>query len=226
MKKVGNILWGVVLIVIGVIFALNALGITSIDIFFDGWWTLFIIIPSFIGLIKNDNKTWSLIWLIIGILILLSVQNIISFDIIGKLLIPIVLVIIGLSLIFRDTINKRVSDKIKTLNASGEKEEYCSTFGSQNVNFSGKDFNGANIDAIFGSVDFNLENSTVLDDKVINATAVFGKIEITAPSNVNIKVKSTPIFGSTQNKVKKPYDEHIPTIYINSVAIFGGVDIK
>ena len=47
MKKAGNILWGIVLIVIGVIFALNALDITSIDIFFDGWWTLFIIIPSF-----------------------------------------------------------------------------------------------------------------------------------------------------------------------------------
>ena len=160
------------------------------------------------------------------IIFIINVEKIISFDIIGKLLIPTVLVIIGLSLIFRDTINKRVSDRIKTLNASGEKEEYCSTFGSQNVNFSGKNFNGANIDAIFGSVDFNLENSTVLEDKVINATAVFGKIEIISPSNVNIKVRSTPIFGSTKNKIKKSFDEHIPTIYINSIAIFGGVDIK
>ena len=34
MKKFGNILWGIVLIVLGLIIALNALGITSINIFF------------------------------------------------------------------------------------------------------------------------------------------------------------------------------------------------
>ena len=36
MKKVNNILWGIVLIAIGALFALNALNITNIDIFFDG----------------------------------------------------------------------------------------------------------------------------------------------------------------------------------------------
>ena len=48
MKKFGNILWGVVLIIVGVIFGLNAVGLTDINIFFHGWWTLFIIVPSFI----------------------------------------------------------------------------------------------------------------------------------------------------------------------------------
>ena len=38
----------------GVIFGLNALEITDINIFFDGWWTLFIIVPCFIGLFKDD----------------------------------------------------------------------------------------------------------------------------------------------------------------------------
>ena len=36
MKKVGNILWGLVFIVLGLIFGLNALGITDINIFFRG----------------------------------------------------------------------------------------------------------------------------------------------------------------------------------------------
>ena len=54
MKKVGNILWGIVLIIIGLIIGGNALGIVNINIFFDGWWTLFIIIPCFIGLFKDD----------------------------------------------------------------------------------------------------------------------------------------------------------------------------
>jgi len=34
MKKIGNLLWGLVFIVLGLIFALNALGIANINIFF------------------------------------------------------------------------------------------------------------------------------------------------------------------------------------------------
>ena len=41
---------------VGVIFGLNALGITDINVFFDGWWTLFIIIPSIIEIIKEPTK--------------------------------------------------------------------------------------------------------------------------------------------------------------------------
>ena len=48
-----NIILGLILIILGVIIGLNTFGITSIDIFFDGWWTLFIIIPAILGLSKE-----------------------------------------------------------------------------------------------------------------------------------------------------------------------------
>lgn len=56
MKSFGNVLWGIVLIVVGLIIGGNELGITNINIFFDGWWTLFIIVPCFIGLFKEEKK--------------------------------------------------------------------------------------------------------------------------------------------------------------------------
>ena len=37
MKKLNNIIWGVVLLAVGVIIALNALGITDVSLWFDGW---------------------------------------------------------------------------------------------------------------------------------------------------------------------------------------------
>ena len=227
MKKLGNILWGLVLIVLGVIIGLNAIGITNINIFFKGWWTLIIIIPSLIGLIKNDSKLWSFIWLVIGIVLLLCAQNILSFSLIVKLIFPFILVVIGLSLIFKDMAGKKIKEKVKNMdNENQNNEEYCATFGSQNINFSGQEFKGANLDAIFGSVDINLSNSNITKDQIINATAVFGGIDILVPSGVNIKVKSTPIFGGVSNKVKTEYNENLPTIYINSFCMFGGVEIK
>ena len=51
MKKLSNVLWGIILILIGVVIGCNVLGIISIKIFFRGWWTLLIIIPCFIGFI-------------------------------------------------------------------------------------------------------------------------------------------------------------------------------
>ena len=112
MNKISNILWGVVLIVLGLIIGLNALEITNINIFFDGWWTLFIIIPSFIDLFKEKDKTGSTIGLVIGISLLFGCNNIIDFDLIWKLMFPTILVLIGLSLIFKDTLNSKIKKEI------------------------------------------------------------------------------------------------------------------
>lgn len=226
MKKTGNILWGIVLIMIGIIFGLNALGITNINIFFKGWWTLFIIIPSFIELIRSTNKMWSFISLIIGIALLLCAQNILSFSIIRKLIFPFILVMVGISILFKDTFHKKIEEKIKTLNVDkGNLEGYCATFGEQKNDLSGQEFKGANLDAIFGSVELDISKAIISKDEIINANAIFGGIEIRVPTGVNVKVKSTPIFGGV-NKVKTDYNESLPTLYINAMALFGGVEIK
>lgn len=227
MKKFGNILWGLVFIIVGLIIGLNAMGITNINIFFRGWWTLFIIVPSFIELFKNDNKIWSIIWLIIGIVLLLCSRGIFSFAIIGKLIFPFILVMIGLNFIFRDALQTKINDKIKKLNSEKvDGENFCATFGGVKADFNGQEFKGANLDAVFGGVEIDLTEAIINHDQVINASAIFGGVDIKAPKGVNIKVKSTPIFGGVSNKIKTAFNESLPTIYINAFCLFGGVDIK
>lgn len=227
MKKFRNVLWGVVLIIIGVIIGCNALGITDINLFFDGWWTMFIIIPCFIGLFKEDGKTGNLIGLLIGIALFLGCVDILDFGLIWKLIFPTILVIIGLSIIFKDTLGGKVSSEIKKLNAKrSEDDSYCATFSGQNVNFNDERFTGCDLTAVFGGVKCDLRNAIIDSDVVINVYAVFGGIEIYVPSNVKIKIKSTPIFGGIENKANTRADENSYTIYINGTAIFGGVEVK
>ena len=227
MKKFGNALWGIVLIIIGLIIGGNALGITNINIFFDGWWTLFIIVPCFIGLFKENEKTGNLIGLLIGVALLLGCQNILDFDLIWKLAFPTILVIIGLSIVFKDTLGGKVSSEIKKLNEKRDGENiYCATFAGQNINFNEEKFTGADLTAVFGGVKCDLRNAIIESDVVINVSATFGGIEIYVPSNVKIKIKSIPIFGGVDNKASTKTDENSHTIYINSTAIFGGVEIK
>ena len=225
MKKFGNLLWGLVFIALGIIIAVNALGIAQINIFFDGWWTLFIIIPCFIGFIKGPTRMGDFIGLVIGIVLLLCAQGFVSFSLIRKLIIPFIFIMIGISFIFKDFFNSKINEKIKALNKSGLKE-YAATFGENKVDMSNEVFDGADLNAIFGGVDFNLINSEINGEQVINATAIFGGITIRVPQNINVKVKSTAIFGGVDNKIKNDKQDNVPTIYVNAFCMFGGVDIK
>lgn len=224
MKDKGNLIWGIILIVVGIIIGLNSLGIANINIFFDGWWTLFIIIPSLADIIKRPNKASNYGWLVLGIVLLLCAQDILKFEVIGKLIFPAILVFIGLSLLFKDKVGKKVKEKIKTLNEE-ELEEYYATFSGQEINKAGEVFNGASLNAIFGGIDLKLQDAKIQKDILINATAVFGGIDIIVPSNVNVKVQSTSIFGGTDNKITKQ-TENLPTIYVKAFCLFGGTDIK
>lgn len=222
-----NILWGIVLVIIGVIVGLNALNITNINIFFNGWWTLFIIIPSLIGLLNEKDKTGNIIGLIIGVVLLLGVQNIIDFDLIWKLILPVIIIIVGLSLIFGNNLNKKINNEIKKINnKKGKNEEYCSTFSEQKIDFDDEEFKGVSLTAVFGGITLDLRKAKINEDVVINTTSVFGGIDIYVPDNIKIKVKSTSIFGGVDNKKIKNDNEKEHIIYINAGCIFGGVDIK
>ena len=95
MKKTKGILWGVAIIAVGIFWGLTASGTINVDLFFDGWWTLFIIIPSLVGLITDKNKTGSLILLLIGIV--LAPSNYIDFARFKWIVWPAIVVIIGQS---------------------------------------------------------------------------------------------------------------------------------
>ena len=88
---------GIVLIVLGAIILLNRLGIWNVDLFFDGWWTLLLIIPALYLITKNGVSTGNLVLLLIGVFFLLDE---IGFSLRGYLL-PVVLVGIGIVVLFR-----------------------------------------------------------------------------------------------------------------------------
>ena len=228
MNTMKNMLWGIVLIILGLILGLNALDITNIDIFFDGWWTLIIIIPCFIGLFKDKDKTGNVIGLILGFALLFCSLSLLDFEVIWKLAFPVILIIIGLSFVFKDSFNKKITDEINKINKKSVGEnEYCATFSSQNVNFNKEEFKGATINSIFGGVKLDLRKAIIKNSQVINCSAIFGGIDIYVPENVNVKIKSNCIFGGISNKKQEFLEEKdVKTIYINATVMFGGVDIK
>lgn len=218
MNSLRRILWGLVLIVVGIIIGLNSFDITSIDIFFDGWWTLFIIIPCFIGLFKDDDKIGSLIGLGVGIFLLLGIRNIIDFDLVIKLIIPFILVMLGLSVIFKREKEDKVPER-------DNEKEYMATFSSQDLNFANENFEGADMISIFGSIKCDLNKAKVKDKAVINATSIFGGININVPKDIKLVVEHHSIFGGVTNKHINE-EKTNKTLYIYAVCLFGGIEIN
>ena len=225
MKNLRNILLGVLLIGLGVVFAVNSLGIAEIDIFFDGWWTLFIIIPSVCGVISDRDKTGAIIGLVIGAALLLSAQGIIDFSMILKLVFPIILVIAGVSIIFKGFF-KKAKESGELPPSVKPVREYAATFSGQDIKFDGEVFEGAELTAAFGGIKCDLRGAVIAEDVVINATAAFGGIDIFVPEGVNVKIKSSALFGGVSDKKKRANIEGAKTLYINADAVFGGVDVK
>ncbi|MGN0172385.1 MAG: LiaF transmembrane domain-containing protein [Acutalibacteraceae bacterium] len=225
MKKVSSVLWGIVLVAAGVLFALNAFGITDINVFFDGWWTLFIIIPCTVGLFSEREKTGNIIGIAIGVFLLLCCQNVLGFDMLWKLLVPAVIIIIGLKMAFTGLFGNKAGEMIAEMKKNGSDPKVgCATFSGCNMNFDGEVFDGAELTAVFGGLKCDLRNAIIEKDCAIRVSAIFGGIDIYVPEHVNVKVNSNSVFGGISNKTSAKQDA--VTVYISGTCMFGGVDIK
>ena len=225
MKRINSIIWGLALLAVSAVLILNAFEITNIEIFFDGWWTLFIIVPSLVGLFGGHDKTANIIGLLIGTFLLLSCQNIIDFDIMWKLAVPVIIAVIGIKMIFGGIgRNKRF---IKSIEANGDDiKTGFAAFSGQDIRFDNEIFKGAELTAVFGGIKCDLRNAVFEGDAVINACCIFGGADILLPDNVNIKVNSNSLFGGFDNKKHQNSNDNQYTVYLNGTCIFGGVDVK
>ena len=225
MKKIGSVILGIILIAIGAVFALNALNITDIDIFFDGWWTLFIIVPCTIGLFTEREKTGNIIGVAIGVFLLLCCQDILSFSMFWKLLVPAIIVIVGLKMVLTGLFGNKANEIMKKLRSEGKNPKAdCAVFSGCEVNYDGEVFEGAELTAVFGGVDCDLLNAIIEKDCAIQVSAIFGGIDIFVPAGINVKVNSNSIFGGVSNKTA--VHQNAPTIYVTGTCMFGGVEIK
>ncbi len=227
MNKVKKILWGAVLIIFGVLLALDMLDVVGFSLLFRGWWMLFIIVPCMIGLITDKKKLGSLIGLAIGIALLLAARDIITYGMIWKLAIPAAIVIVGLNMIFRAIGRREAREVAKKLRDNeAVLQTYCATFAGLEPELSGTTFTGADATAIFAGVKLDLRNAVINEDAVIKATAIFGGIDILVPDDLEVKLSSTSVFGSAENKRACGKDKGTHTLYVSATCVFGGVEIK
>ena len=211
-----NLFWGIVLIVVGILFLGRNMNWWNFSIFFRGWWTLFLIVPSIISLVRKESMGTSFLILVLGVLMLLASQNVIEWSTIWKVFLPIIIMVVGLSIIFGNR-------KVKTKKVKGNAKEYVAIFSGVDevINKIENDFK---MTAVFGGIELDMRDVTLDSDLVIDCFTLFGGIDIRLPKDVVVKVNGLPIFGGVENKYRNNHEAKV-TVYINHTTICGGVNL-
>jgi len=80
-KSTLSIILGLIIILFGIFFGGQAIGYwEEYEVSFDGWWTLFIIIPCVISVFNSGLNMFNSIGTGVGVLLLLSEQYILKDD--------------------------------------------------------------------------------------------------------------------------------------------------
>ncbi len=222
----GKWLWGLCFLAAGVLLILNQLDLLNFSLFFPGWWTLFILVPCSISIVQIGFNIGNGIGLGVGTILLLQYYvPAITPAWIG----PVVLIVIGLGILFKRPFRNRdwkppvhTAPDCKSQNV---RPDVSAIFSGQNVRPAGEPYGGGTLTAIFGGIELDLRGALLEENVYIDATSIFGGIQLYLPENCKLVTDGTHLFGGLSNKHINPAAADVPAVHLNATCIFGGAEV-
>jgi hypothetical protein len=218
----GRVLFGLVLIGLGVLFLLDQADVLDAGEVLSDWWPVAIIAFGVWQLIElRRSPVGPLIVIGVGVVLLLIRLDIIT-DEAWNFVWPVALVLVGAAILLR-----RPGRDVP----SGSGEDVVRSFavfsGSEVVNTSQR-FRGGTVTAVFGGATLDLRRARpALEGASVAVTAVFGGVDVLVPRGWRVETTGMPIFGGYDNKVDhEAAGPESPALKVDATAIFGGADIK
>ena len=228
MKHTFKTVFGLALIVAGLLWILSVFGVFSFDFSTEGWWTLFIIVPCLFGLFTDKNKVGPCIGIVMGVLLLLAARNIITWQMMWQLGIAVAVIGLGVMLLFfKDWRHHGEFEKTTIIRDGKEILKIQSSFGKQSLSFAGKKFEGADVDSSFGALSLDFNGAIIADEAFLNLNVGFSGVTIIVPEGMSVLIAVTSGFGGvTDNRRSKVDANTSPRLVIMGKVGFGGVEIK
>ena len=230
-KNFGALLVGIIFLLFGGSYVIARILGYNPPFFFDGWWTLLLMVPAVINMVEAGVNLGNTVVLVTGALLLCWEQNWIK-NMNFTMVLSVLLVILGGYLIIRAFTGKKLNTKNMLSNGQWRVDgrdmpSYTSVFSSVNVKSSARNLLSATCSAVFGRLRVDLSDVTVTHDMTIFCNAVLGQVTIFAPKNVKIVCKNVPIIGGVRLWADSlPADAVAPTVTFECTTIIGDVDIQ
>ncbi|MFG2761610.1 DUF1707 domain-containing protein [Streptomyces wuyuanensis] len=81
--------------------------------------------------------------------------------------------------------------------------------------------------SLFGNIEIDLTEAMFGQRlTVINATSIFGNVEVRVPENISLRGSGTGIFGNFEVVTLEAADPEAPVVVVNGYSVFGNVEAK
>jgi len=244
----GGIIAGTAILLVGVLFLLQNFGLVHAARVWQYWPV--IVIAWGIAAATNSRYGGGRVWgggvAIAGTTLLLGNLHIINENI-WRVLWPLFLIGVGLRMLYRTATRRRRREEDNFPDGRppgggspaggspgpsrgpgpGHLDEWA-VFSGVRRRLDSQDFKGGEAFAMFGGVELDLRSSAIAQEEVvIDASALFGGVDIQVPESWNVAVEGHGIFGGYDDKTLHTMPEDArPRVVITGNAIFGGVVVK
>jgi predicted membrane protein len=223
-----QVIIGLFVIVIGLLFLLDSLGWVDLDFRIHVWPTglMFFGILKLIQTRTRSGKIVGGALVAIGGLVLLKETGLL--DISWRSLWPLLMIAAGVAVLFKSTGGRSMFDTFgKTINKQGNDSaiNVTSIMGSYQNRIITPDFRGGEVTAIMGGADLDLRQSSINGEAVLTVFSLFGGITIKVPIDWTVQLEGAPIMGGFEEKTVPPA---IPgkRLIIRGYVIMGGLEVR
>ncbi|MCU6501488.1 cell wall-active antibiotics response protein [Rugamonas sp. A1-17] len=219
---------GVAVVIIGMVFLLDNLGWLDLDFTLHLWPTALI----FFGILKvvQTRTTSGAVvggaLILVGSLILLKETGFI--DIAWRSLWPLILIAAGLSVMFKSTTGRSFFEpRADMLDKTSDDSvvNITAIMGGFKRRITSPDFRGGEITTVMGGCDLDLRQSSINGEAVLNVFSMFGGITIKVPVDWTVVLDGTPIMGGFEEKTVPPPSPS-KRLIVRGYAIMGGLEVR
>ena len=229
----GQVLMGLFVIAVGLLFLLDNLDIIELREALAFWPIVFI----FAGLAKLlDTSTphgylVGLAGIAIGTAMILNRLGLIDFS--WRMSWPLVVIGAGVFLVYRATRRQGaghgMADDKSSAFMPGEEDrqlDASAILAGVERRVHSQDFRGGEVSAVMGGCSLDMRGASIAaGEAVIDVFAFWGGVTILCPPDWSVVLQGTPILGSFDDKTVRPPDNR-KRLVIRGYAIMGGVEVR
>ncbi len=238
-SKSRTMFFALLVIFAGVLFLLQGVGVLPYEfkrIFLT--WQMLLIVIGIYNLFSPQHKTSGIILIAVGGIFLYNKFFHFDFNV-WNLLWPTILIVVGIAMLLR---HNRRPDIGKfgypegegpsgpNLRSSSDVIDEVSIFSGSEKTITSKNFRGGKITSVFGGSELNLTQAQLSQGhNVMDMFCMFGGSTFIVPSDWDVNVDVTAIFGGFSDKRYKSKDlgsDNTKRLNITGLVIFGGGEIK
>jgi hypothetical protein len=220
----GRMLWGLIVLALGVLWTLDNLGQIDASRVVQ-WWPLVALLWGVMllgGMTGRPRRTAGWIWTIIGALSLLRPLGIANADVTDFW--PVLLIVLGGGLVWRAWTGR---DLIAPGGMSGPRLDASAFLAGSQRKIVTDEFSSADVNAVIAGTTLDFRPSRMVGGKgVVDVFAMWGGIDLIVPPEWRVVSEVTPILGVFSDVTVVPADAAAPTLTIRGTVVMGGIEVR